>query len=256
MMNVNLTSVFNYTPSGFGKKTNPTTHAQNFGDVLALTKKINDNEHLSRTHIGDRPPPPNIAPPGLQLATREQAAATKAHYEAIAAAEAAKKNIPAPNTSLRWFNDSSEVYPIMSTMAQGMIRLTIGKDELLGLMDEIEKAIADGKCYTTAIQKLYDSHIHVRGIGYNYDSFLLDPLTGRITHALPKGFSVGKDGYHHSQRDDDAVWDLAYDLQQFFNLRVFGNTGDLSEKEIDRIIADIKESQANKCTWRFDSCPK
>jgi len=210
---------------------------------------------LSRTHIGDRPPPPGIAPPGLLLATREQSEAIKAHYNAIAEAEAAKKNIPPPNTSLRWFNDSREVFPLMSTMAEGMIRITIGKDELIGLMDEIEKALANGKCYTTAIQKLYDSHNHARGIGRNYDQFLLDPLTGKITHALPVGFCVGEDGYVHSQRDDNAVWDLAYDLQQFFNLRVFNDTGDLNEKEIERIIADIKESQANKCTWRFDSRP-
>jgi len=250
-MNVNSAGVFNYTPSGFAQNANPQKHAKNFGDVLAFTKKINDNEHLGRTIIGCRPPPPNIAPPGLLLATREEAAARRAPFEAFAAAEAAKKNIPEPNTSLRWFNDSREVYPIMSTMAEGMIRITIGKDELLSLMDEIEKALADGKCYTSAVQKLYDSHNHTRG-NRNYDSFLLDPHTGQITHALPVGFTVGKDGYLHSQRDDDAVWDLAYDLQQFFKLRVFGETGDLDENEINRIIAGIKERQENKCTWRFD----
>jgi hypothetical protein len=92
-------------------------------------------------------------------------------------------------------------------------------------------------------------------MGRNYDSFLLDPLTGKITHALPPGFTVGENGYYHSQRDDDAVWDLAYDLQQFFKLRIFGETSGINEKEIEAKIAGIKERQENKCTWRFDSRP-
>jgi len=147
------------------------------------------------------------------------------------------------------------VFSQIHAMEQGKIVITIGKNQLPSLIEEIEKALADGKCYSTATQKLYDSQNHARGVGRNYDSFLLDPTTGQIIHALPRGSIIGEDGYLHNQRDDDAAWDLAYDLQQFLKLRVFGETGDLNEKEIENIIVDIIARQENKCTWRFDSRP-
>ena|GEM_PF-1977397 len=156
------------------------------------------------------------------------------------------------NTSLRWFDDSSIIFPQMQSLDNGKMFVPIGKNEILGLMGKIEQALADGKCYTTALQAQHDSHSFTPSTRTLYDSFLLDPNTGEITFALPLWASVSENGYNHSQHDDDVVWDLAYDLQKFIQLRVFGNSDGMSEDEVERMIAEIKARQKEKCADRFD----
>lgn len=173
--------------------------------------------------------------------------------ESMSESQSATKNTTsALNTSLRWFDDSSVIFSQMQSLANGKMFVPIGKNELLGLMDKIEEALAKGEDYTTALQAQYDSHNFQPSTRTLYDSFLLDPNTGEITFALPLWASIGENGYNHSQHDDDVVWDLAYDLQKFIQLRVFGETNGMSEDEAERMIAEIKERQINKCTDRFD----
>jgi len=184
----------------------------------------------------------------------------RAQFEANAAAEAAKKNVPEPNASLKWYGGTTISNSDVAAKTAGTVSVTVGKDQLLSLMNNIEKALANGKCYLTAVLDLYNSQYH--GIGGSYDTFSLDPYTGGVKHAVPCGSIYTGQGEQpnvmeiaHSAQTDDAVWDLAYDLQQFLKLRVFGETDGMSKDEVEKAIADIKARQADKDTWRFDSRP-
>jgi hypothetical protein len=218
--------------------------------LTAMQKSAKDARIAQRTVINHN----------LVLASREQSAERKARFEAFAAGEAAKKNIAEPNTSLKWHDGKTLSLSEVKARTAGAVEITVGKDELLTLMEDIEKALANGECYLTAVIKLFGSQNH--GIGYSYDTFCLDPYTGEIKHASPSGACYKGEGEYsdmveivHSERDEDAVWDLAYDFEQFLKLRVFGETDGMSQDEVEKAISEIKERQANKCTWRFDSRP-
>lgn len=164
-------------------------------------------------------------------------------------ATAAAKAAPVVNTSLKWYKGASLSLSGAHERMNGAINVTVGKNELPKLMEEIEKALSEGKSYLTVIEKFYDNKI---SSGDAYDEIFINPYTGDVKHARPVSFAyMGAGDILHSISDDDAVWDLAYDLQQFLKLRIFGETGDLSEEEVENKIAEIKESQANKNTWRF-----
>jgi len=184
----------------------------------------------------------------------------RAQFEANAEAQAAKKNIPESNTSLKWYNGTAIPDSYVAAKKAGTVTVSVGKDQLLSLMNNIEKALANGECYLTAVLDLFNSQYH--GLGCSYDTFSLDPYSGEVKFAEPCGSVYSWQGENsdvmeikHSAQTDDAVWDLAYDLQQFLKLRVFGETDGMSKDEVEKAIADIKERQADKDTWRFDSKP-
>jgi len=184
----------------------------------------------------------------------------RARFEAYAASEAAKKNVPEPNTSLKWYGGTAISDSEIATKKAGTVSVTVGKDQLLSLMNNIEKALANGECYLTAVLDLYNSQYH--GLGCSYDTFSLDPYSGEVKFAEPCGSIYSRQGENsgvaeirHSEQTDGAVWDLAYDFQRFLKLRVFGETDGMSKDEVEKEIADIKERQADKDTWRFDSRP-
>jgi hypothetical protein len=178
--------------------------------------------------------------------------ASSRQNEANRAAYTASNNFPKADTSLKWYEGDSLSSSEWKTRISGnTIRVTIGRNELPALMEEIERALANGESYLTAIEKFYDNKNHYVG-GSVYDTIYIDPFTGTVKHAAPVGFAYSGEGkVLHSMQDDDAVWDLAYNLQTFPKLRVFGETGGLSVSEVERVLDEIRESQANKCTWRF-----
>ncbi|MDR2532272.1 MAG: hypothetical protein LBC82_05455 [Oscillospiraceae bacterium] len=221
--------------------------------VAALYEKQTSllNTRFLPTEIGVQttvttPPPFKLLSIDELLAQSKQKETSRAVYEAT-------KSSPAPNTSLKWYAGDTLSRSESLARMDGAVKVTIGKNELPLLMEEIEKALARGESYLAAIEKFYDNKNHYVG-GGGYDSIFIDPYTGTVKHALPTGFATMGDAQAkilHSIYDDDAVWDLAYDLQQFLKLRVFGETGNLSEEEVESIIAGIKERQENKDVFRF-----
>jgi hypothetical protein len=160
----------------------------------------------------------------------------------------------------------------------GKIGISVGKNELAGLMETLAKAAKNGECFTVALQRFNDERQAKSPLAKYYnddgtldrfavpsdvmrdfiqsatmrDSFWIDPNTGEITHASA-AFKLGSllsDPLDIQDRNSDAVWDLAYDLQQFIQIAFFSREGDCPV-EIERLLAEIMERQANKCVARF-----
>jgi len=187
------------------------------------------------------------------------------------------EEIPALNTSLRWHTsireislminraaaggeDESEAYlRIMSEemdTAENVKRakapmVPVGRNELATFMEEIEKGLADGESFDNILQKQIDKHIHgVAGESTIYDFFFINPSTGEIQHAQPSGRCF-YDSQEIINTDEDSVWDLAYDLQQFINATVF-KPADMDSDKADKIVAEVKARQKDKIFDRFD----
>jgi len=139
---------------------------------------------------------------------------------------------------------------------EGAMQIPIGKNELPEFLAETEKALASGASLKSVLQKQIDKHTAADGsrpgsLGPNgMDILFIDPNTGEIKEAFPRTNEPRDFGF-----DDDCVWDLAYDLQEFIKLRFFKNDGDdgLSDGEIERLIEEIKERLENKNYDRFDN---
>jgi len=179
-----------------------------------------------------------------------------------------------PNTSLRWCKSVKEMNQILRTEGDEKfqkvvaevtkvideIRMTtwqipVGKGELLGLMKAIEEAAANGEHFSTALQKQIDKYIdpETGKLGVNdrtVDFLYVCPYTGEVKYAAARTGMVYV-GEEFSAAGDDAVWDLAYDLQRFIQLRVFGKADGLSDEEIEAEIADIKARQSGKDYSRY-----
>jgi len=142
---------------------------------------------------------------------------------------------------------------------KGTVQLPIGKNELVSFMEEVENGLANGESFSDIMQKRIDAKVQefypndsgITGIGSNLaDIFFIDPNTGEIKYADSKGRNYIEN--NTGEADDDAAWDLAYDLQQFINATVF-KPDDMSADEADKIVAEVKARQANKDTGRFDN---
>jgi len=161
----------------------------------------------------------------------------------------------APNTSLRWydFDGTGISAEKINAVKSGSLMVVLGKNEFTELTEEIEKALGNGENWINAVQKMYNKQNHMRGQNV-YDEIYINPYTGGITYASPArgswGSGEGTFKFFHSKQDDDAVWDLAYDLQEFLKLRVFGETNGMSSRELESEIADIKARQGGKDTSR------
>ncbi|MCL2633985.1 MAG: hypothetical protein FWD34_05660 [Oscillospiraceae bacterium] len=183
----------------------------------------------------------------------------------------------APNTSLRWHMPPSEQNRLIHSMPgdqgdnwvkvvsefgeamkeriAGTFQIPVGKNELPALMKYIEEALANGEPLNSALQRQIDKYTNADGsMNRNgLDLFWIDPITGEVKHASSNHGIT----YYHTDfsdavnRDCDAVWDLAYDLQQFLRYTFFRQEGDCPD-EIAEILEEIKSRQGNKCTERFD----
>jgi|GEM_PF-2817867 len=195
-------------------------------------------------------PPPYLLK--IMSMSIDEIVAGSKQYEAEAAMAA--KNAPPANTSLKWYDGDTMSFSEAQKRMDGSIVVRIGKNELPKLMEEVEKALANGENYLTAIEKFYDNKdLYVGADGF--DTIFIDPYTGEVKHAKPCGaaYNATEGKVLHSMGDDDAAWDIAYDLQEFLKLRVFGETDGMSKGEVEKAIADIKDRQADKNTWRFGS---
>jgi hypothetical protein len=150
------------------------------------------------------------------------------------------------------------------------IGIRLGKNELPVFIEYLEKGLAKGEDLVDVLrawqQKTEDS---LKNHDWNkdpnlfgLDTFFIDPNTGTVKHANPAGISLrgilpkkqsGDTPFPvlATGRDVNAVWDLAFDLQQFLRYTFFKQEGDCPE-DVDRILAEIKERQNYKCTCRFD----
>jgi len=179
-----------------------------------------------------------------------------------------------PNTSLRWCKSVKEMNQILRTEGDDKfqkvitdvtkvideIRMTtwqvpVGKGELPGLMNAIEEAAANGEHFSTALQKQIDKYIDpdTGRLGVNdrtVDFLYVCPYTGEVKYATPRTGMVYV-SEEFSAAGDDAVWDLAYDLQRFIQLRVFGNADGMTDEEVEAEIADIKARQSGKDYSRY-----
>ena len=157
----------------------------------------------------------------------------------------------------------SEWHSAYQARVEGTVVVPLGRNELVSFMEEIEAGIASGMTFAeicqqrsdAKVRELYPDDSDVTGVGGDLsDLFFIDPSTGEIKHATSKGrHYYGNDDTCYT--DVDAAWDLAYDLQQFLNAKVFRNENfvtEESEAEADRLVAEIKARQTNKDYGRFD----
>jgi len=143
----------------------------------------------------------------------------------------------------------------LTGITQGTIQVPVGKNELAGLMEEMEKAAANCESLESVLQKQIDKHTSYGSIPENVmtvDTFDIDVKTGEIKWVGAKINKSPDKTMEDISRDDDIVWDLAYDLQQFMRYTFFKSEDDDPE-EVAQILADIKARQANKNYDRFDN---
>jgi hypothetical protein len=189
-----------------------------------------------------------------------------------------------PNTSLKWHTSVAERNEMMQSMSYaeksqymrelgdeidartlGTWKIPLGRGELLGLMQAVEAKIAEGEhpmfALTTALLQQKAKHTRpdegILGPGSGCVDFLyICVSTGQVKHADGRvGMNTGgcKNIFSNAE---DSVWDLAYDFQKFMQLRIFGNTGDMTEEEIEAEIADIFGRQSEKCLARWIDIPE
>jgi len=183
-------------------------------------------------------------------------------------------SVSEPNTSLRWCKSVKEMNQILRTegdeklhqvvmdetkvideIRATTLQVPVGKGELLGVMQAIEKAAANGEHFINALLKQIEKYARpeegILGPGSNDVDFLwIDLCTGEVKYAAPRTGMVYV-SEEFSAAGDDAVWDLAYDLQRFIQLRVFGNADGMSDEEVEAEIADIKARQSEKDYSRY-----
>jgi len=141
---------------------------------------------------------------------------------------------------------------------QGTMQIPVGKNELIKLMEEMEKAAANGESLQSVLQKQIDKYSHytsdgpIPDNGMNKDLFCIDAKTGEVKWVDAKINKSPDITMEDISRDDDIVWDLAYDLQQFMKYTFFKSKDDDPE-EVAQILADIKARQASKNYDRFDN---
>jgi hypothetical protein len=223
MMNVNSTSVCNYTPAGLSANANPAVCAVSFSETLA----------------------------------KATAATTT-----TASAEL--------NTSLKWY-DHEDIYnpdflDEVRARKSGLPRIHLGPNELPKFMEELQKAAESGGCLTEFLQKYIPEPVkdrtavnwhNVKLPTQGSDVITINPETGEIVHAQhfkPAGLRfLGGLGNSPTDREaeNDYVWDLAFDLQQFIQAAFFKEEDDCFS-EIDRLLEEIKARQADKCMARFN----
>jgi len=196
------------------------------------------------------------------------------YTQSVGSAVKSSASAPVPNTSLRWCKSVKEMTQILRAEGEEKLhqvimeetkvideiraatwQVPVGKGELLGLMKAIEEAAAKGEHFSTVLQKQIDKYIdpETGKLGVNdrtVDFLYVCPYTGEVKYATPRTGMVYV-GVEFSAAGDDAVWDLAYDLQRFIQLRVFGNTEGMSNEEVEAEIADIKARQSEKDYSRY-----
>jgi len=168
---------------------------------------------------------------------------------------------------------------------KGTIAVPVGRNELPKFMEYLEKALADGECLSAALTKWshektgyceelgrYKCRLGAGRVMFQEsDWFHIDPNTGEIKHAFPPGIRLIRNGNelfgdrisadllaemtNFDEKHDDAVWDLARDLQQFLRYTYFRQEEDCFD-EIDKLLEEIKARQDGKCTLRFDEVAK
>jgi len=169
------------------------------------------------------------------------------------------------NTSLR------EMRPDYSRDFRGLTRgelLYIAKNEMTEFFAELDEAAKNGESLESVIKKHSDKHKDFQGnvvtrdfgtgIDINgskkygnpaLDMFWIDANTGEVMWAQAKSRLSGSNEIF--SEDDDAAWDLAYDLQEFINLRFLGKTDGMSKEEVDAVVNDILTRQSHKNIDRF-----
>lgn len=140
---------------------------------------------------------------------------------------------------------------------EGTMAVPVGKNELAGLMAEMEKALSNGESLESVLQKQIDKHSLSTPSGsipenvMTADVFAIDSNTGEVKWVNAKINKSASKTMEDISRDDDIVWDLAYDLQQFMRYTFFKSEDDNPE-EVEQILAEIKERQATKNYDRFN----
>jgi len=143
----------------------------------------------------------------------------------------------------------------LTGITEGTVQVPVGKNELIELMEKMEKAAANGESLESVLRKQVDKHTQNGSIPENVmtvDTFDIDPKTGEIKWVNAKINKSPDKTMEDISSDDDIVWDLAYDLQQFMRYTFFKSEDDDPE-EVAQILADIKARQSSKNTDRYDN---
>ncbi|MCL2633986.1 MAG: hypothetical protein FWD34_05665 [Oscillospiraceae bacterium] len=254
MTNVCLTSMLNYTPAYNPAATVENHGSTSFGEAL--------NKATTATH--STPPPPNTS-----LRWHEPPSQNNPYfYEwlSMSPEQRHQNNAYAKSLTEKSNQIFAEFNEEIRARTEGKIKIMLGKGEFVELMKALEKAAASGECFTSALEKwIVTPPGEIDRLTVNpdlilsphgKDFFYIDPDTGDIAHAV-HGKGIGSliqsrlQAHITDDADSDAVWDLAYDLQQFIKAAFFNEEG-RSPDEIAMLLKEIKARQDNKCTCRFD----
>jgi hypothetical protein len=203
--------------------------------------------------------------------------------EMKATAKVADSSLPL-NTSLKWYDHTElgNLCPIENeaeynrymddfraekrARIDGMAGIVLRPGELLKFMEELQKVAESGGCLTEFLQKFLPEPVerfslnpHDVKLGtQGSDVIWLNPETGEIVHAQhnpPSELGLLLSGLRPStmnrEAQNDFVWDLAYDLQQFIQ-NLFFKQEDECADEIDRLLEELKLRQEGKCMRRFE----
>ena len=133
-------------------------------------------------------------------------------------------------------------------LAAGAMIVPIEKNELPALMEEIEKAMANGESLQSVLEKQAAKHGNTMG-NFNNDMLFINPNTGEVMGSVPKmRFYTNYEGM---DADYDSVKALADDLATFLRCTFFKYEDDCSD-EIEAILAEIKSRQSDHISQNTD----
>lgn len=202
-------------------------------------------------------------------------------FDSVLGAVLSSVNSPEPtpepvlNTSLRWcktltqqnkevqasWDNAAEIMGKQShalrERVKGTVDVPIGRDELTQFMAAVEEGMANGLTFAEIAAAQMKKHAEqdrqpgLAGVSSaNADIFCINPDTGEVKHCFAKT-RLSSNSIAEPQQDEDAAWDLAYDMQMFLQNSFF-RSEHISAEEAEAIIADITARQSEKDFTRYD----
>lgn len=132
----------------------------------------------------------------------------------------------------------------------GAISILLGANESLTFMNDVEKALADGKSFEDALKAQRDKHYSDRFRTDRFDELLIDPKTGAVIDSCSasRGLIIDDTNITVDYPTCKAISD---DIATFIRYTAFPQKGDDPEK-VDQLIGWLKEKQSGYDISRFD----
>ncbi|MBD5128380.1 MAG: hypothetical protein HDT43_00420 [Ruminococcaceae bacterium] len=139
---------------------------------------------------------------------------------------------------------------IRKAIKGGAMFILLGANEASTFMNDVEKALADGKSFEDALKAQQEKHYSDRFRTDRFDEFLIDPKTGAVidSYSASRGLIIDDTNITVDYPTCKAIAD---DLATFIRYTAFPQKGDDPEK-VDQLIGWLKEKQSGYDISRFD----